>query len=102
MTEERLAREGLLDPKPSLVPPLAPTPSCLHTARTLPPPCCDSAHTLPRPYRDPPPLPCRDPAQVFVKFGNAGLHTLEPSSDQQTLAGSRDRDGDPCSATLVQ
>mmetsp|Transcript_4531 Transcript_4531/g.10284 ORF Transcript_4531/g.10284 Transcript_4531/m.10284 type:complete len:148 (-) Transcript_4531:194-637(-) len=43
-----------------------------------------------------------DDEKVFVKFGNAGLHTLEPSSDQQTLAGSRDRDGDPCSATLVQ
>ena len=30
------------------------------------------------------------------------MHTLEPSSDQQTISGARDRDGDPCSATIVQ
>ena len=34
-------------------------------------------------------------------FGGAGLHTLTPGADQQTLSGSRDRDGDQVTATLV-
>ena len=68
---------------------------CPHTAST-------PAATLRIPCRDPTATLPFCPAQVYVKFGNAGLHTLEPSSDQQTLSGSRDRDGDPCSATLVQ
>ena len=34
-------------------------------------------------------------------FGGAGLHTLTPTADQQTLSGSRDRDGDQVTATLV-
>ena len=42
-----------------------------------------------------------DDDRVYVQFGDAGMHTLMPTDDQQMLTGARDRDGDAVSATRV-
>ncbi len=38
---------------------------------------------------------------IKVEFGGAGTHTLQATSDQTMMHGSRDRDGDQVSATIV-
>lgn len=43
-----------------------------------------------------------DEDRVYVKFGGAGLHSLDVGSDQASMSGTRDSDGDPCHATRVQ
>ena len=43
-----------------------------------------------------------DDDRIYVEFGGAGMHTLTPTADQQTISGSRDKDDDAVSATRVQ
>jgi len=39
-----------------------------------------------------------DEDRVYVNFGGAGMHTLTVNDDQQSIFGSRDRDGDEVTA----